>query len=190
MRHLVELHGGTAQAFSAGENQGTTFTISLPLPATTPRPRRRKIKPESVWTKPLVTSEPQLQASLADLNILLVDDDADTLQFLSVMLTDSGAKVQTATSSVEALEVLEWYRPDVLVSDLAMPQEDGYSLIAKIRSLESREIEQLPAVALTSHVRVEDRTRALSAGFNMFVPKPVEPQELINAIANLAETQS
>lgn len=190
VRHLVELHGGTAQAFSVGENQGTTFTISLPLPATPPRLRRRKIKPESVWTKPLVKSEPRRQPSLRDVNILLVDNDADTLKVLSVILTDSGAKVQTATSSVEALEVLEWYRPDVLVSDLAMPQEDGYSLIAKIRSLESSEIEQLPAVALTSHVRVEDRTRALSAGFNMFVPKPVEPLELINAIANLAETQS
>lgn len=190
VRHLVELHGGTAQASSEGENQGTTFTISLPLPAATPRPRRRKAQPDRLWTKPLGNTESELPASLADVSVLLVDDDADTLKFLSVLLADSGAKVQTAASSIEALEVLEWYRPDVLVSDLAMPQGDGYSLIAKIRSLESSEVGQLPAVALTSYVRVEDRTRALSAGFNMFVPKPIEPAELITAIANLAETPS
>jgi CheY-like chemotaxis protein len=81
--------------------------------------------------------------------------------------------------------VLEWYRPDVVVSDLAMPGEDGYALIKKLRALE--DADSIPAVALTSYVRVEDRTRALSAGFNMFVPKPVQPEELITAIANLAE---
>jgi CheY-like chemotaxis protein len=106
------------------------------------------------------------------------------------MLADSGAKVETATSVTKALEVLQWHRPDVLVSDLAMPGEDGYKLIAKIRSLENKDEGQLPAVALTSHVRVEDRARALAAGFNMFVPKPVEPAELLNAIANLAEAQA
>jgi CheY-like chemotaxis protein len=83
------------------------------------------------------------------------------------------------------MEVLEWYKPDVVVSDLAMPGEDGYSLITRIRAAENGK--QTPAVALTSYVRIEDRTRALSAGFNMFVPKPVEPNELITAIANLAE---
>jgi CheY-like chemotaxis protein len=85
------------------------------------------------------------------------------------------------------LEILEWYQPDVLVSDLAMPGEDGYSLIGKIRALAGGKVTQIPAVALTSYVRVEDRARALSAGFNMFVPKPVEPEELVTAIANLVE---
>jgi CheY-like chemotaxis protein len=118
-------------------------------------------------------------------HVLLVDDDPDTLQILSVVLVESKANVQTAASVKEAMEVLEWYKPDVVVSDLAMPGEDGYSLIARIRAAENGE--QTPAVALTSYVRVEDRTRALSAGFNMFVPKPVEPNELITAIANLAE---
>jgi CheY-like chemotaxis protein len=126
-------------------------------------------------------------ASLADVRVLLVDDDQDTLQVLSVILANSGAKVETADSAAAAIEVLQWYRPDVLVSDLAMPKEDGYSLIRRIRSLELESEGLLPAVALTSHVRIEDRTRALSAGFNMFVPKPVEPDELISAIANLSE---
>lgn len=187
VRHLVELHGGTAHAFSAGENQGATFTISLPFPATTPPTHRRKAKTRRLWAVPLAKSESKPQASIMDVRVLLVDDDADTLQMLSVLLADSGAKVQTAGSAAEALEVLQWHRPDVLVSDLAMPLQDGYSLITKIRALESNQGGQLPAVALTSHVRIEDRVRVLSAGFNMFVPKPVEPAELINAIANLTE---
>jgi CheY-like chemotaxis protein len=87
----------------------------------------------------------------------------------------------------EALEILEWYQPDVLVSDLAMPGEDGYSLIRRIRALAGEKVGRVPAVALTSYVRVEDRMRALSAGFNMFVPKPVQPEKLITAIASLAE---
>ena len=102
-------------------------------------------------------------------------------------LSDSNAKVQTAASAAEALEVMQWYRPDVLVSDLAMPGEDGYSLIGKIRALDAETAQQTPVIALTAYVRVEDRARALSAGFNMFVPKPVQLDELIMAIASLAE---
>jgi CheY-like chemotaxis protein len=123
---------------------------------------------------------------LEDVRVLLVDDDPDTLQILSVMLEESKASVQVASSVGEALEVLEWYTPDVLVSDLAMPGEDGYSLISKLRQTENGN-GHIPAVALTSYVRIEERTRALAAGFNMFVPKPVQPNELISAIATLAE---
>ena len=187
VRHLVELHGGTVHARSVGENRGTTFTVTLPLPPSSPKSLRRKAGTGSLWPKPLSKEHTAAQPSLTDVRVLLVDDDQDTLQVLSVMLGDSGAKVQTANSAAAALEMLQWYHPDVLVSDLAMPKEDGYSLINKIRALEIEAEGRLPAVALTSHVRVEDRTRALSAGFNMFVPKPVEPTELISAIANLAE---
>ena len=118
--------------------------------------------------------------------MLLVDDDPDTLQILSVMLAESRAGVEQAGSVAEALEVLEWYQPDVVVSDLAMPDEDGYSLIAKLRELEAKSGKETPVIALTSYVRVEDRSQALSAGFNMFVPKPVQPEELVTAIATLA----
>lgn len=185
VRHLVELHGGTIKADSAGEGKGATFIINLPL-APQDSTRRRNVigslqaKEASQGT---VTSLP----SLDDVKVLLVDDDPDTLQILSVMLAESKAGVQTAASVSDALEILEWYQPDVLVSDLAMPGEDGYSLIGKIRALAGGKLTQVPAVALTSYVRVEDRTRALSAGFNVFVPKPVEPEELITAIANLVE---
>jgi CheY-like chemotaxis protein len=104
------------------------------------------------------------------------------------MLDGSKAVVQTATSVNEAMEMLAWYSPHVLISDLAMPDEDGYSLIRKVRTLGADKGYQIPAIALTSYVRVEDRTRALAAGFNMFVPKPVQPDELITAIVNLADT--
>jgi signal transduction histidine kinase len=188
VRHLVELHGGTIKAASAGEGQGSTFTINLPLAPSPQRLREKRKATGSLQLKPDNDDHFPSPPALTDVQVLLVDDDPDTLQILSVMLVESKAKVQTAASVKEALEVLEWYKPDVVVSDLAMPGEDGYSLIAKIRAAENGK--QTPAVALTSYVRVEDRTRALASGFNMFVPKPVEPNELISAIANLAELQA
>jgi len=184
-RHLVELHGGTIRAASAGEGQGSTFIIKLPLAPSQQRTRERRKATGNLQLKPETDQHFHSLPALTDVQVLLVDDDPDTLHILSVMLVESKANVQTATSVKEALEVLEWYKPNVVVSDLAMPGEDGYSLIARIRAAENGK--QTPAVALTSYVRVEDRTRALSAGFNMFVPKPVEPHELITAIANLTD---
>lgn len=119
------------------------------------------------------------------MRLLLVDDDQDTLSLLSSVLTEQRAIVQTAASVAEALEQFEWYQPDVLISDLAMPDEDGYALINQVRAREAGNGRQTPAVALTAYVRVRDRTRALAAGFNIFVQKPVEPHELITVIANL-----
>ncbi len=189
VRHLVELHGGTVYADSPGEGLGATFTIQLPLAVATKSPKSQKRRTENFLpiekTGALVTSIP----SLKDVQVLIVDDDRDTLQVLKVMLEENQAKVQIAGSAAEALELLEWYEPDVLVFDLAMPDEDGFSLIRRIRELEAKTGRQAPAVALTAHVRVEDRARALSAGFSMFVPKPVEVDELISAIANLVESE-
>jgi len=183
VRHVVELHGGTITAQSAGPGTGATFTIKLPL-AQAMKPRNKKRNQSALAKTEALTPLPGLE----NVKVLLVDDDPDTLQILSVILTDSKASVQRCSSVAEALDVLKWYQPDVLVSDLAMPGEDGYSLISRIRELELESGRETPVIALTSYVRVEDRARALSAGFNMFVPKPVEPAELITAIASLAES--
>ena len=187
VRHLVELHGGTVHADSSGEEKGATFTISLPPATDQKRAKGRKRETATLLAAKAINDEAPLLPSLEGMKLLVVDDDQDTLQILSLMLEDQKARVQAASSVAEALEVLQWYEPDVLVSDLGMPGEDGYALIEKLRALDVKSGKHTPAVALTSYVRVADRTRALSAGFNMFVPKPIEPSELITAIANLAE---
>ncbi|MEA2205325.1 MAG: hypothetical protein QOE77_2101 [Blastocatellia bacterium] len=189
VRHLVELHGGTVQAESAGIDQGATFIITLPLASAAEKPARKSQK----TPLRLVAERQDYADSLPQLDgvkILVVDDDHDTLQVISVMLEERQADVQLAASVDEALELLQWYQPDVVVSDLGMPVQDGYALIEKLRTIDARENKRTPAIALTSYVRVADRTRALAAGFNLFVPKPVEPAELITAVAHLAEMAS
>jgi len=185
VRYLVELHGGTVRAESPGLGCGATFTITLPI-APAKRITRNIRSIRDLGSTRENRTELKSRPRLDGLQVLLVDDDRDTLQVLTALLTESRAQVQTAASAAEALEVLQVYKADVLVLDLAMPHEDGYSLIRKIRASETRGGRQTPAVALTARVRVEDRARALAAGFNLFVPKPAEPNELITAIANLA----
>ena len=182
VRHLVELHGGTIKAFSDGEGRGATFSLTLPL--ATPGSSRRQRVTGNLSTTGLSDRLFNSMPTLNDVRVLVIDDDPDTLQILQVMLSESNATVETALSVKEALKIFEWFLPQVVVSDLAMPGEDGYSLINQIRALEGGQ--RIPAIALTSYVRVEDRARALSAGFNMFVPKPIQPRELITAIASLA----
>jgi signal transduction histidine kinase len=185
VRHLVELHGGTVRADSPGLGCGATFTITLPIAPATRIRRDTRITRDLGSIKENRT-ELKFRPRLDGLQVLLVDDDRDTLQVLTALLTESKAQVQTAASAAEALEVLRGYKADVLVLDLALPHEDGYSLIRKIRASETRGGRRTPAVALTARVRVEERAQALAAGFNLFVPKPVAPDELITAIANLA----
>jgi signal transduction histidine kinase/ActR/RegA family two-component response regulator len=187
VRHITELHGGTVRAESDGKGCGSTFIITLPHAGASERAKYRRSATGTL--RPIVEASPAAFEipSLDQLRVLLVDDDRDTLQVLSVCLTDAKANVQTAASVAEALEIIKWFRPQVLVSDLAMPDEDGYSLIAKVRGLEDEDLRGVATLALTSFVRVEDRTRALSAGFDMFVPKPVQPNELIVTIANVTK---
>ena len=187
VRQLVELHGGSISAHSPGEGLGCTFTVELPM-----APAKRQAVHASAAGVPIpkdiTPSTGDGSLSLEGVRVLLIDDDVDTLQFLGLMLSESKAQVHTCTTVTEGLTPLEWFDPDVVVSDLAMPGEDGYALISKLRSAEFN-ASQVPAVALTSYVRVEDRARALSAGFNMFVAKPVQPDELIAAIASLSEIE-
>jgi signal transduction histidine kinase len=184
VRHLVELHGGTVAAYSEGEERGATFTITLPNsvpPSCEPDAVSRKKSSHRIQL-PAKDAPP---ASIAGQQILLVDHDENTLKTLSVALKERGAIVEIATSAKEAIEVLDRFQADVIVSDLAMPEDDGYSLIQTIRGRENGERKLAQAIALTALVRVEDRARALSAGFNMFLPKPVRPHELISVIGNL-----
>jgi len=178
VRHLVELHEGTVQAESAGEGHGSSFIVRLPLAE---RVEGARIGPAAAGGAP-----PALQGT----QILVVDDDQDALDMLTLVLTEAGAAVRTAASATEALALLRWIRPDVLVSDLAMPDEDGYSLIRNLRAIERESGRETPAVALTAYVRVQDRARAVAAGFNVFVEKPVDPEELIAVLAGLAESRA
>jgi signal transduction histidine kinase/ActR/RegA family two-component response regulator len=182
VRHLVELHGGSVAAHSPGEGQGATFIVRLPLTiadlTTGPMPR---LHPTAA------TMEALPQALRLDgLRVLVVDDDWDALELESSILRGAGAAVRTCLSAPEALAVLQEWRPDVLVSDIGMPGEDGFALIRNVRALGSDQGGNTPAVALTAYGRTQDRMLSLSAGFNMHVPKPVDPGELATIIASVA----
>ena len=186
VRHLVELHGGAVHADSLGEGQGATFTVKLPLMAIA----TKNSKPERVH--PAVGSGIALDYSprLDSLRILVVDDEADTRELLVCILQECGAAVVAVASADEAISALinqpSASRFDVLVSDIGMPDEDGYALLRRVRMLGSEQGGQIPAVALTAYVRTEDRRAALLAGFQLHLAKPVDPAELIAAITNLA----
>jgi len=180
VRHLVELHGGTVEASSEGEGKGSTFSVFLPLINARPRgaPAGAKEKEPAV---PVATA-PQLDG----LRILLVDDDAAGREAMATVLQSQGAHVICAATSEEALLAMSRERPDVLLSDIEMPGEDGHSLIRKVRALPADRGGDIPAAALTAYVRAEDRQKALVAGFQVHVSKPVQPEELAAVIAELA----
>lgn len=181
VRQLVELHGGTVQAFSSGEGQGSTFTVNLPLMIVhTDSSHSERVHPTVGGEVPLNTF-----LSLDGLHLLIVDDEADARFLLTTVLEECGATVTAVGSASEALDALTQFKPDLLVSDVGMPHEDGYQLIRKVRSLSPEQGGSIPAIALTAYARVEDRIRAVSAGFQMHVPKPIEPAELVAVIANL-----
>jgi len=177
VRTLVELHGGSVEAASRGEGQGATFTVRLPIlerqSVLCPGQRRR-----GVGTDP---------ADLHGLHVLIVEDDPDTATVLAELVAEHGAEARTAASVAEALDVLGRWRVDLLLSDLGMPGEDGYALIEKVRRQESAQgAKALPAVAITAYARKEDRESALAAGFDTHVAKPLDPEELLATLAEVA----
>jgi signal transduction histidine kinase/CheY-like chemotaxis protein len=180
VRHLVELHGGTVKVDSKGIGQGATFFVRLPLSP------ERSLDFEK---RPAlcVTMAPPFQArrQLAGVHVLVVDDEPDARELLAELLASCQAKVTCTGTAADALRLVETERPHVIVSDIGMPGEDGYSFIHKLRMLPPERGGKTPAVALTAYVRFEDRAKALVAGFNMHVPKPVEPTELLSALTNL-----
>ena len=186
VRHLLELHGGTIEAQNRADGPGAVFSVTLPLMAV------RRAGPlgsaDRERAQPAVSSVVPFHdpAALRGLRVLAVDDEPDARHLLKSVLEQCGAEVRTCGSAAEAIAALEEYRPDVLVSDIGMPEEDGYSLIRKVRALDAGSGGRTPAVALTAYARVEDRLQALSAGYNMHVAKPVEPAELAVVISSLA----
>jgi PAS domain S-box-containing protein len=184
VRQLVELHGGTVHVESRGEGKGATFTVSLPLLPV--RAERRAAEAEQRVHPKAHTGAVVCPPELNDLRVLVVDDEPDTRELLSAVLTNCGARVTQAGSAAEALEQLGRERFDVLVSDIGMPGEDGYSFIRRVRALTPERGGRTPAAALTAYAREEDRIRSLMAGYQMHVPKPVGPNELAAVVANLA----
>jgi PAS domain S-box-containing protein len=180
VRHLVELHGGIISAENRKHGPGATFTLKLRLPTCD-----LKAEPMSQIIPDLKEVEPELPA-LDNLHILVVDDEKDTLDLVTIDLAQHGAKVVGVTSAAEALTALEHSHFDLLISDIAMPEIDGYALIRQIRRREAGREKRLPAVALTAYARVQDRMRAIVAGFNTHVTKPVEANELVTVVAGLS----
>jgi signal transduction histidine kinase/ActR/RegA family two-component response regulator len=184
VRQLVELHGGTVHAASEGVGRGATFTVRLPVPAGEAQGGQAAALGERRTAASAVSPMPRLPR-LDDLRILVVDDNADGRTLTSLVLTQAGASVKAVASVREALQMLEVERPDALISDIGLPDEDGYGLIRQIRQYEAEHGGFLPAVALTGYARAEDRARILAAGFQAHLPKPVDPLELTAAIATI-----
>jgi PAS domain S-box-containing protein len=180
---LVELHGGTVRAESPGEGKGTILKVILPLISVHHELSDIDLTHTLIGGKTLTDWQP----SLADLRVLVVDDEPDARELIAAVLTGHGAEVITVGSANEALEEMERQRFDVLVSDIGMPLMNGYALIKKVRQLPEERGGRIPAAALTAYAGVEDRMRVLSAGYQMHIPKPVEPAELATVVANLAE---
>jgi CheY-like chemotaxis protein/anti-sigma regulatory factor (Ser/Thr protein kinase) len=174
VRHLVELHGGTVQADSPGEGQGATFTVTLPLIACQPQTEQD-------------SEQSELSFDLHGVEILVVDDDTDAREFVTFLLQQYGARVRAVSSAREALTALTQSVPDVLLSDIGMPDIDGYMLMQQVRTLPPEQGGQIPAIALTAYAGEINYQQAIAAGFQSHVSKPVEPAELVAVVISLAK---
>ncbi|PSB20420.1 PAS domain S-box protein [Phormidesmis priestleyi ULC007] len=171
VRHLIELHGGTINAASPGEGQGATFIVTLPMLKGGEKTLKREPRESSLSS-----------LALEGLRILVVDDEQDSLDWMTVLLEQSGAIVRSALSAETAIAAITEFKPDILLSDIGMPEEDGYMLLERVRSCDGG---QIPAIALTAYARAEDRERAIAAGFQDHLTKPIDPKQLISAIDRL-----
>ena len=185
-RHLIEIHGGAIEAKSPGPGKGATFTVRLPSVGSKVAPT---ITLDTKIDAELESEERvKLYEVLSGLDVLIVDDDKDTLDLLSAALAQRGAHVTAASSAAEAIASIKRSKPDVLVSDIAMPGEDGYELIQKVIALDG--LPRIPAIAITAYAKEEDKERALSAGYQRYLSKPIELREFISAVAEAARTES
>lgn len=183
VKHLVELHGGTVRADSAGDGKGASFVVSLPLPSIKAEPmvgdecKHADSGPEG--------ADAEISVRLDNVNVLVVDDEQDARELIENVLLQSGARVWTAGTADEGLAIIGAQRPDIIVSDIGMPGKDGYEFIREVRGLGLLAGGRTPAIALTAFARSEDRTRAMIAGYQVHISKPIEPGELVATVASL-----
>jgi PAS domain S-box-containing protein len=186
-RHIVELHGGTIRVESPGEDLGATFTVVLPVSIV------HRQKPDVAETRERLSSIDESGSPITnlprldDLNILIVDDEADARELLITILTQQGAKVTAAASVAKAVEKFQQQEFDLIISDIEMPDEDGYSLIKKLRVFNQTRKRKIPAIALTAHARPSERLKVLSAGYQTHLAKPIETAELLAVISSFAD---
>jgi CheY-like chemotaxis protein len=180
VRHIVEAHGGVVEARSAGPGAGAVFTVTIPIREALPlgpAPSRETGGALDGWQ-----TEP---TSLDGVRILLLEDEPDARELLSLVLEQAGGEVQATASASEAFQALGRFKPHVLISDIGMPEEDGYTFISRVRALDAREGGACPAIALTAYTRTEDRKKALAAGFTVHLEKPLRSAALVSVVANL-----
>ncbi|HEX8637276.1 MAG TPA: ATP-binding protein, partial [Pyrinomonadaceae bacterium] len=185
VRHLAELHGGTIGAESEGKDKGANFTLTLPY-STIFKKRSPVVREESNGTTPNENGGTELNG----LRVLIVDDDIDTCDMLTYVLTHWGAETQSSASVAEALSRLTEWQPNILLTDINMPGEDGYELLNQLRSMPTENGAEIPAIALTAMARPEDSEQVLSAGFHLHLAKPIDIDELVRAITRLTEKSS
>ena len=181
-RQLTEMHGGTIDASSGGVGRGATFRVTFPLMIL--HPAREEAPP--VHPRPEPSRHEIPAGDLRGVRVLAVDDERDALALLSDVLEAAGARVTTAHAVNDALDRLKGEVPDVIVADLGMPHQDGFQLIERIRRHDNPRVRSLPVAALTAYARSDDRVKALRAGFNIHLAKPIDPAELVTTIAALA----
>jgi CheY-like chemotaxis protein len=182
VRHIVELHGGRVAAASEGVGKGAQFTITLPIRAVIPK------TPESAPRARPNAQPAEVTADLNGVQVLVVDDEPDALDLISAVLSEAGATVHTAGSAAEGLDSLKRARPDVLISDIGMPEVDGFCFMRRVRALPATQGGEVPSLALTAFARDEDRARAIAAGYTTHVGKPVDPAVLASAVAKLTHS--
>ena len=176
-KHLVELHGGTIAVQSEGVGKGATFTLTIPMATVR----------AAADTGQTGVAEANASRTLEGLRVLVVDDERDARDLISAILVDAGVEVRTAEDAGAAMREMKIFFPHVLVCDIGMPGEDGYSLMQRIRALPADRGGRIRAAAITAYARGQDRRRALAAGFNLHLSKPVDPTELVVSVAQLAE---
>jgi CheY-like chemotaxis protein len=176
------MHGGTIDASSGGLGNGATFRLKLPLMILRPAPE----EPPRAHPRSGTSVRPVQPGDLQKVHVLAVDDERDALALLAEVLESAGARVSTAHSAQDALAILDEQVPDVVVADLGMPHMDGFQFISRLRRHRNPKVRELPAAALTAYARSDDRVRALRAGFQIHLAKPIDPAELVTTIAALA----